>query len=255
MSALARTRPMYTRRLLQQFIQANASYLMEDDRRCLQVLVKDLKRKYKRLLLSLEKQETKVQELVSLRAAGQAVGDYPRQFGVGDVVTRGDGHLAVVYGCSPHYEVSQDWMEERRVNSRLQRGANQPFYRLLLEVDQFGYVAEEELQLAPDPQPIDHQGVGRFFTRFDGERYQPITPLAIRFPEPRREREAKTSFVESPEDDSDSDWEHFDAEVEEWRPVPPAVWTGVWPEILPEDSDDEDADGGAVTADVGPVNH
>ncbi|XP_037076575.1 uncharacterized protein LOC119097640 [Pollicipes pollicipes] len=118
-------------------------------------------------------------------------------------------------------------------------------------------MAEEELQLAPDPQPIDHQEVGRFFTRFDGERYEPIAPLAILFPEPRREHESKTSFVESLIDGSDSDWEDdVEDEEEEWRRARPTVWMGVWPEILAEDSDDEeDTDDVAVAGDGGPVDH
>ncbi|XP_037076576.1 F-box only protein 21-like [Pollicipes pollicipes] len=257
MSALARTRPMYTRRLLQQFVQANGMLLAENERRGLEVLMKHFKRMYKRLARSLDEQEAKVQELVSLRAADRVAGDYPRQFGVGDVVTYGDERLAVVYGCSPYYEASQDWIAHSRVCSGLQRGEKQPFYNLLMEGDRFGYMAEEELQLAPDPQPIDHQEVGRFFTRFDGERYEPIAPLAILFPEPWSEHETKTSFVKSRIDGSDSDWEDDveDAE-EEWRPAPPTVWMGVWPEILPEDSDDEeDTDGVAVAGDGGPVGH
>ncbi|XP_037068330.1 F-box only protein 21-like [Pollicipes pollicipes] len=257
MSTLARMRPMYTHRLLQQFIQANGPHLVENDRRSLEALATDLKTRYKQLLRSLDKQEAKVRKMADLRAAGRAVGNYRRRFGVGDVVTYGGGHLAVVYSCSPCCEAPEDWVEERGMNSRLQLGVNQPFYKLLLEVDQFGYMAEEELHLAADPQPIDHVEVGRFFARFDGERYVPIAPLAIRFPEPQHGDETKMSFVESPTDDGDSDWEDVEDQEREkaLRPAPPAVWMGVWPEILPEDSDDEDTNGGAVTADGGQMDH
>ncbi|XP_037086754.1 F-box only protein 21-like [Pollicipes pollicipes] len=244
MSTMARARPMYTRRLLQQFVETNGSLVAENERRGLEALMKHFKRMYKRLVRSLDEQEAEVQELADLRAAGRAVGDYRRQFGVGDVVTYGDGFLAVVYGCSPYYEISQDWTANSRVCSGLQRGHKQPFYSLLLEGDRFGYMAEEELQLSPDPQPISHQEVGRFFTRFDGERYEPIAPLAIRFPEPLCEHETKANFVECSTDGSDSEWEDdVGDEEEDRRPSPPTVWMGVWPAILPEDSDDEDTDG------------
>ncbi|XP_037086759.1 uncharacterized protein LOC119107429 [Pollicipes pollicipes] len=66
MSTMARARPMYTRRLLQQFVETNGSLVAENERRGLEALMKHFKRIYKRLVRSLDEQEAEVQKVVRM---------------------------------------------------------------------------------------------------------------------------------------------------------------------------------------------
>lgn len=77
-------------------------------------------------------------------------------------------YFGVIYDLDDSCKANDDWYQSNRTQPK----RNQPWYHVLVDGEsQSTYVAEENLELAEDPEPIDHPMVEQFFKEFDGERY------------------------------------------------------------------------------------
>ncbi|XP_052233732.1 F-box only protein 21-like isoform X5 [Dreissena polymorpha] len=72
----------------------------------------------------------------------------------------------VISGWDYKCEASHEWKLQNPMT-----GLSQPFYIVLVEDGSRRYVAEEDLEVHPDPHIISHREVGKYFSTFDGYRY------------------------------------------------------------------------------------
>ena len=68
-------------------------------------------------------------------------------------------------------------LNDERCNALAEPPADQPWYRLLVDgVEHATYVAERNLDVEKNPEPIQHPLLDDFFGEFDGLGYQPALP-------------------------------------------------------------------------------
>lgn len=92
------------------------------------------------------------------------------RFSVGDVIHH---HLfnyrGVVADIDPEFQSTDEWYETV-AKSRPRK--DQPWYHVLVHgADYTTYVAEQNLDADPDPEPVDHPMLDQFFSRFDNGHY------------------------------------------------------------------------------------
>ena len=94
------------------------------------------------------------------------------KFSIGQIVRHNRfGYRGVVFGVDPVFELTDEWYE---TVARSRPPRDKPWYHVLVdESQQTTYVAERHLEIASDRGQIDHPLLGRYFGRFDGERYFP----------------------------------------------------------------------------------
>ena len=81
----------------------------------------------------------------------------------------------VVVDVDATYQGTEEWYHEV-ARSRPPRAA--PWYHVLVhEADHATYVAERHLELDPDPEPIQHPLLDRYFDSYQEGRYQRTRPL------------------------------------------------------------------------------
>jgi len=101
---------------------------------------------------------------------GKGLGeDFPCKFVPGQIIHHKKyDYLGVIFDVDDSCKANEEWYQ----SNQSQPKRNQPWYHVLVDGEsQTTYVAEENLELALDPEPIDHPMVEQFFTEFDGERY------------------------------------------------------------------------------------
>ncbi len=77
-------------------------------------------------------------------------------------------YLGVIFDVDDSCKANEEWYQ----SNQSQPKRNQPWYHVLVDGEaQSTYVAEENLELARHPEPIDHPLIDKFFTDFTGERY------------------------------------------------------------------------------------
>ncbi|CAN6470150.1 unnamed protein product [Victoria cruziana] len=119
------------------------------------------------------------------------------------------GYRAVICGMDPLCCESKSWMENAQV-AKLARGANQPFYQVLVDVHAdpnllVAYVAEENLEAShpPDKGQFDHPYISFLFYGMDtaGDLI-PIRQLREKYNRPRHEVPVQPEDVEDGKDGS-----------------------------------------------------
>lgn len=104
------------------------------------------------------------------------------QYCVGSVMHHKRYHYhCVIFGWSETCQMDPQWQRQMGVDA-LPGGAGQPFYKVLVEDGSERNAAQESLEPA-HPIIIDHDDIGKYFTKFDGERYIPNTALQHYYPE------------------------------------------------------------------------
>uniref|UniRef100_UPI0035902BF6 F-box only protein 21 isoform X2 n=1 Tax=Myxine glutinosa TaxID=7769 RepID=UPI0035902BF6 len=91
-------------------------------------------------------------------------------------------YMCVIYDWDVHCEMGQEWQRTMGVN-RLPGSANQPFYNVLVEDGSCRYAAQENLHLHPDPKPVSHPEVGRYFSAFLRTCYTLNPEMAALYPD------------------------------------------------------------------------
>jgi heat shock protein HspQ len=95
-------------------------------------------------------------------------------FGIGAVVRhRHFPFRGVVFDVDPRYANTEEWWEA--IPQAIRPSKDQPFYHLLAENAEGGYIAYVSQQkLLPDAEagPVGHPAVEQLFDAFDGEGYR-----------------------------------------------------------------------------------
>ncbi|XP_059405542.1 F-box only protein 21 isoform X2 [Carassius carassius] len=92
------------------------------------------------------------------------------------------GYNCVIYGWDPKCTMSQEWINTMRVH-QLSKGADQPFYNVLVQDGTCRYAAQENLEPHSAPLEISHPEVGRYFTEFSDTHYIANEELQAHYPE------------------------------------------------------------------------
>ena len=92
-------------------------------------------------------------------------------FHIGQIVThRRFGYRGVIYDVDPRFMLSEQWYEKVALS---RPPKDRPWYRLLVDnADQTTYVAERNLRLTADRQPIQSPLIDSYFHGFNGEFYE-----------------------------------------------------------------------------------
>uniref|UniRef100_A0A8C6U8T1 F-box protein 21 n=1 Tax=Neogobius melanostomus TaxID=47308 RepID=A0A8C6U8T1_9GOBI len=105
------------------------------------------------------------------------------QYSVGLIMKhKRSGYNCVIYGWDPKCTMSQEWITTMRVH-QLSKGANQPFYNVLVQDGTCRYAAQENLEPHSAPLEIGHPEVGRYFSEFVESYYVANEELQTRYPE------------------------------------------------------------------------
>lgn len=105
------------------------------------------------------------------------------QYSVGLIMKhKRSGYNCVIYGWDPKCTMSQEWITTMRVH-QLSKGANQPFYNVLVQDGTCRYAAQENLEPHSAPLEIGHPEVGRYFSEFVESHYVANEDLQTRYPE------------------------------------------------------------------------
>uniref|UniRef100_A0A3B4A6X3 Hemimethylated DNA-binding domain-containing protein n=1 Tax=Periophthalmus magnuspinnatus TaxID=409849 RepID=A0A3B4A6X3_9GOBI len=107
------------------------------------------------------------------------------QYSVGLIMKHKSGYNCVIYGWDPKCTMSQEWITTMRVQ-QLSKGANQPFYNVLVQDGTCRYAAQN-LEPHSAPLEIGHPEVGRYFSEFVETHYVANEELEMRYPEDTRE--------------------------------------------------------------------
>ncbi|XP_010893074.2 F-box only protein 21 isoform X2 [Esox lucius] len=109
------------------------------------------------------------------------------QYSIGLIMKhKRSGYNCVIYGWDPKCTMSQEWITTMRVH-QLSRGANQPFYNVLVQDGTCRYAAQENLEPHSSPLEIAHPEVGRYFSEFHDSHYNANEELQTRYPEDMEE--------------------------------------------------------------------
>lgn len=113
------------------------------------------------------------------------------QYSVGLIMKhKRSGYNCVIYGWDPKCTMSQEWITTMRVH-QLSKGANQPFYNVLVQDGTCRYAAQENLEPHSAPLEIGHPEVGRYFSEFVESHYVANEELQTRYPEDMKETVGK----------------------------------------------------------------
>jgi len=94
------------------------------------------------------------------------------KYQVGKLVTHiRFGYRGVIFGWDPVCKASVEWIIQMGVD-RLTNGRNQPFYYVLVDTrdrqyQSTSYVAQENIIIMENPQPIQHTDIGKYFSEYD----------------------------------------------------------------------------------------
>ncbi|XP_063586746.1 F-box only protein 21-like [Penaeus indicus] len=104
-------------------------------------------------------------------------------FAIGMVMQHKRYHYTcVIFGWDRECRMPSDWVQRMGVYNLLYK-TKQPFYNVLVYDGSHRYAAQENLEIAPDPRPITHSDVGKYFKKFNGTHYIPNTELEQEYPE------------------------------------------------------------------------
>ena len=98
------------------------------------------------------------------------------RFFVGQIVghTR-FGYRGVVFGVDATFSLSEEWYDQV---AKSRPPKDRPWYHVLVDgATHTTYVAERHLAPTEDVSQVDHPMLGRFFDRYDGQRYFPASPV------------------------------------------------------------------------------
>ncbi len=92
------------------------------------------------------------------------------KFQVGEIIShRLFDYLGVIYDVDPVFSGSDIWYEQV---ARSRPPKNRPWYHVLVDgADHTTYVAEQNLSVIEEKQPINHKLVEIYFSEFNGTRY------------------------------------------------------------------------------------
>ena len=94
------------------------------------------------------------------------------RFAIGQIVEHNRfPYRGVVFGADEVFSLSEEWYD---AVARSRPPKDRPWYHVLVDGDAHTtYVAERHLEPSEDHTQVDHPLLGRFFNRYDGERYHP----------------------------------------------------------------------------------
>ncbi|XP_046635009.1 F-box only protein 21-like [Daphnia pulicaria] len=90
-------------------------------------------------------------------------------------------YTCVIVSWDAKCQATDEWVS--RMTRNLIRGRDQPFYYVLTEDGNAGYVAEDDLELHPEGVVINHADIGLHFESFDGRRYVPNAEKRAEYPD------------------------------------------------------------------------
>lgn len=95
---------------------------------------------------------------------------FEARFGPGQVVRHNRfGYRGVIVDVDPVFSGSDAWYAQV---ARSRPPRDKPWYHVLVDgADHTTYVAERHLELEPDPRPVAHPLLDRFFDHFRDGRY------------------------------------------------------------------------------------
>lgn len=100
------------------------------------------------------------------------------RFSIGDVVRhKMFGFRGVVFDIDPVFANSEEWYEA--IPEAMRPGKDQPFYHLLAENMEGGYIAyvsQQNLVADDSEEPVEHPAIAGLFGRFEGGKYS-LRPL------------------------------------------------------------------------------
>ena len=77
-------------------------------------------------------------------------------------------YRGVIYDVDEDCKANEEWYG----NNRTQSNKNQPWYHVLVDGElQTTYVAEENIELDEDSEPVDHPMIEEIFSEFQNGRY------------------------------------------------------------------------------------
>lgn len=91
-------------------------------------------------------------------------------------------YTCVIFGWDKTCRMPSDWVQRMGVYNLLYK-TEQPFYNVLVYDGSHRYAAQENLEIASDPEPITHADVGKYFKTFTGKYYIPNSELEEEYPE------------------------------------------------------------------------
>ena len=93
-------------------------------------------------------------------------------FHIGQIVMhRRFGYRGVIYDVDPRFMLSEQWYEQV---ARSRPPKDRPWYHVLVDnADRTTYVAERNLSVAVDHEPIRSPLIDSYFQGFNGEFYEP----------------------------------------------------------------------------------
>ena len=95
------------------------------------------------------------------------------KFQIGDIVRhRVYNFRGVIFDVDPEYSNTEEWWES--IPEKVRPRKDQPFYHLLAENDDTGYIAyvsEQNLLVDERGKPVSHPQIGDFFTGREDGRY------------------------------------------------------------------------------------
>lgn len=107
-------------------------------------------------------------------------------------------YSCVIIGWVIYSMASTEWMNENDRN--LTQGPDQPFYEVLANGGSCHSVAQENLQLASNPDWINHDAIGLYFCKFNNTHYVPNEEKAREYPGDEKVRdELLAAYMQSNE--------------------------------------------------------
>ncbi|XP_066944405.1 F-box only protein 21-like [Macrobrachium rosenbergii] len=91
-------------------------------------------------------------------------------------------YTCVIFGWDKTCRMPRDWVHRMGVDNLMYK-TEQPFYNVLVYDGSHRYAAQENLEIATEPEPITHVDVGKYFHTFTGKHYIPNSELQEEYPD------------------------------------------------------------------------
>ncbi|XP_042237996.1 F-box only protein 21-like isoform X2 [Homarus americanus] len=91
-------------------------------------------------------------------------------------------YTCVIFGWDKECKMPAAWVRRMGVHN-LQYKTKQPFYNVLVYDGSHRYAAQENLEVASDPNPVTHPDIGKYFKEFRETHYIPNNELQQQYPD------------------------------------------------------------------------
>jgi heat shock protein HspQ len=95
------------------------------------------------------------------------------RFSIGQLVQHMKfGYRGAIFGVDAEFSLSEEWYDQV---AKSRPPKNAPWYHVMVDgAANTTYVAERHLTDAKDHSQINNPHLGKYFTRFDGQKYLPV---------------------------------------------------------------------------------